>query len=155
MGTLHLHPHTTNTTKMTYVLPLYPVSAEETVSTTNTMDSVVGLTDWINKSQELQQMLEIEYEISNSVWKTSMNNFYVAANFGLTWEDVLGSQVYGVKWSTYKPTKLDWMKWHVAHAALLAIEVSNATGLRLTAKNIAYSVRKNSPKAKLYKVIIK
>lgn len=122
------------------------------------MDSLEGLTNHINSYGPLWEMLEIDYEVCNGVWKTVMNDFYVAADYGLTWGDVLNRPSIDVMdtwdWGNFKPTKEDWEVWHKAHRELLSMDLANAVSYLIPQERIRYSIRKKGPKAKLYKVVI-
>ena len=132
----------------TYVLPL--PGSTVTADYRYSLDNVDDLIDHIDSNDQVRELLSIECSLGYGVYRDCFQDYYVVADIKWTWEDVLG---YTNISPTYKPTEGDWKALHQYMRHQLSIVLTGALGRHISPESFVYSIRRNGPRAKVYKVI--
>ena len=132
----------------TYVLMLPGSTA--TADYRYSLDNVDDLIDHIDTNEQVREMLPIECSLGYGVYRDCFQDYYVVADIKLTWQEVLGHTNIP---PSYKPTESDWKALHQYTRQQLANVLAGALGRPVAANSFVYRIRRNGPKAKVFKVI--
>ncbi len=142
---------------MTFVLPLPgrdgSIAPEHPTYSLENLDNLI---DHINTNYHVQQSLEIDEELGYGVYQTVDMNYVVVAILNTSWGDLLNLPHLDqhLQWSTctWKPTEAQWvlMRKHIARQ--LASIIQGATGARLDASRVRYTIRRKQSQSKVYRV---
>lgn len=132
----------------TYVLPLpgSTVTADHRYS----LDNVDDLIDHIDSNEQVKQMLSIECSLGYGVYRDCFQDFYVVADIQWTWEEII---VYSNISSDHKPSEQDWKALHQYMRQQLSSMLSGALGRFVDPNSFVYRIRRNGPRAKVFKII--
>ena len=154
--------HKTTKTMATYVLPL-PGTDTDYSEPRYSLDNQHDLIDYIDSSDMVREMLSIDETIGYGIYRDIFNDFYVVADIQWTWSDILDRPgldytiernvpMWGDK-EPWKPSESDWEVLHKFMRNCLANILSSGLGRPISADSFIYTIRRNGPRAKVFKVI--
>ncbi len=143
-----------------FVLPLPGVDGSISAEPKRySLDNLDDLIDHISSSEIVQQSLEIDYTVGYGVWETIDKNYIVAAELNTSWGDLLNLPYLDdhLTWTTctWQPPEEQRVVMRKHIALQLASIIQGATGDRLDASRLRYSIRRRTSQgAKIYSCYI-